>query len=210
MEATRRCPQENGPRALQQSFAGGFIRFDGEDDFLFASHLGRVLTNAMVFLVAAPRANQERFLGFFSMSKHGKNDYTTGLNLDLGFEPTPKLSAINVEGAGFSGAVPRRSTAVSFMQAPKKSPIFCWFAFRGPVAFDRSSRMPHRNRRLSSRRRTNPENSDSPRRAREKSEKSTNIARCDLPNPRFNEWSNFTRKSIARFLLRELRVLRGE
>ena len=97
-------PSRRARPKFQQSFAGGFIRFDGEDDFLFASHLGRVLTNTTIFLVAAPRANKERFLGFFSMSEHGKNDYTSGLNLDLGFEPTPKLSAINIEGAGSSGA----------------------------------------------------------------------------------------------------------
>ena len=38
------------------------------------------------------------------MNQNGKNDYTTGLNLDLGPAPTPRFTTLNVEGAGFSGA----------------------------------------------------------------------------------------------------------
>ncbi|PYI99836.1 MAG: hypothetical protein DME25_22060 [Verrucomicrobia bacterium] len=61
-------------------------------------------TNATVFLVAAPRSNGGVFRAFFGFSQAGRNDYTTGLNLDCGPSATPQLSSINSEGAGFSGA----------------------------------------------------------------------------------------------------------
>src|SRR5205823_7830993 len=44
--------------------------------------------------------------GFFGLSQAGRNDYTSGLNFDLGPETTPQLSNLNAEGSGFSGAGP--------------------------------------------------------------------------------------------------------
>ena len=37
------------------------------------------------------------------MNQHGKNDYTTGLTLDLGPGATGRFDALNVEGTGFGG-----------------------------------------------------------------------------------------------------------
>ena len=37
------------------------------------------------------------------MNQDGKNDYTTGLNLDLGRATPGRFTALNVEGAGFGG-----------------------------------------------------------------------------------------------------------
>ena len=39
-----------------------------------------------------------------ALNQSGKNDYTTGLNIDLGPGTTPRFSTLNVEGAGCSGA----------------------------------------------------------------------------------------------------------
>ncbi|KAF0177399.1 MAG: Heme-binding protein [Limisphaerales bacterium] len=80
-----------------------FLRFDGKDDFLAAANLRRSFTNCTVFIVAAPRANAGYFPGFVSFAATSQNDYTTGLNLDLGGAGTPNFSTVNVEGAGMAG-----------------------------------------------------------------------------------------------------------
>ncbi len=81
-----------------------FLRFDGEDDFLALSGPRKLSPAATVFILAAPRSNPGFFRGFFACSEWGKNDYTNGLNLDLGPGPTKDLSVINLEGAGAQGA----------------------------------------------------------------------------------------------------------
>src|SRR5882762_9208885 len=95
---------ERRPR-FRQEFAGAFLSFDGKDDSLEVSLLGAGWTNVTVFLVAAPRSNAGLFRGFFGFSQAARNDYTTGLNLDLGPFATRQLSFLNSEGAGFGGAV---------------------------------------------------------------------------------------------------------
>ena len=92
------------PRFLQQAGVA-FLRFDGKDDFLARSHLRRGLTNATLFLMAAPRSNAGGFRGFLAWNRAGQNDYTTGFNLDLGPAATPRLSVLNAEGAGSVGAI---------------------------------------------------------------------------------------------------------
>jgi putative heme-binding domain-containing protein len=94
---------ERRPR-FRQEFTGAFLRFDGTNDCLEAALLNEGWTNVTVFLVAAPRSNAGGFRGFFGFSQAGRNDYTSGLNLDFGAFGTPLLSVINSEGAGFGGA----------------------------------------------------------------------------------------------------------
>src|SRR6185295_8726183 len=55
---------EARPR-FRQEFSGAFLAFDGKDDALLASHLPGLMTNATIFLVAAPRSNSGNFRGFF-------------------------------------------------------------------------------------------------------------------------------------------------
>ena len=83
---------------------GAFLEFDGRDDALSVSQLHAVLTNATAFIVAAPRSNRGEFRGFFSLNKLGGNDYSTGLNMDLGPTATTELSFISAEGKGAGGA----------------------------------------------------------------------------------------------------------
>ena len=88
----------------QQTAGGAFVRFDGKDDWLGAANLGAGFEKATVFVVAAPRANPGFFRGFVSFAETSRNDYATGLNLDLGGTATPTFTALNAEGAGFHGA----------------------------------------------------------------------------------------------------------
>jgi putative heme-binding domain-containing protein len=94
---------ERRPR-FRQEFTGAFLRFDGTNDCLEASLLNSGWSNLTVFLVAAPRSNAGGFRGFFGFSQAGRNDYTSGMNLDFGPFGTPQLSSLNTEGAGFGGA----------------------------------------------------------------------------------------------------------
>jgi putative heme-binding domain-containing protein len=90
------------PRHRQES-AGAFLRFDGTNDCLSALLLRAGWTNVTVFITAAPRGNAGFFRAFLSCSQAGRNDYTSGLNLDLGPAGTPQLSFLNAEGAGCPG-----------------------------------------------------------------------------------------------------------
>lgn len=89
---------------FRQEFNGAMLSFDGTNDFLSAMPMRSSETNLTVFVVAAPRSNAGYFRGFFAYSAAGQNDYTTGLNLDLGGTASAGLSALNVEGAGCPGA----------------------------------------------------------------------------------------------------------
>ena len=81
------------------------IAFDGKDDFLAAANLGQTLTNATIFIHAAPLSNLGGFRGFFAVNEFARNDYTSGLTIDLGPGGTGDFGFVNVEGAGSAGAV---------------------------------------------------------------------------------------------------------
>ncbi|RYD24727.1 MAG: hypothetical protein EOP86_28230, partial [Verrucomicrobiaceae bacterium] len=80
-----------------------FVRFDGQDDFLPITGPRRLTPAMTVFVLAAPRGNPGGFSALFSTAESGKNDYTSGLNLDLGPLATKQLSVLNVESAGCTG-----------------------------------------------------------------------------------------------------------
>ncbi len=88
-------------------FYGGseaaFFRFDGKDDFFTLTGPRKLAPSATVFVLAAPKANPGQFSALFACAEAGKNDYTSGLNLDQGNETTPRLSVVNLEGAGSAG-----------------------------------------------------------------------------------------------------------
>ncbi len=96
-------PAEPNRPIFHSSSSGAFVRFDGNDDFLAAANLRAEFGEATLFVVAAPRSNAGGFRAFFSAARTGTNDYTSGFNLDLGGGATPGFSALNAEGAGFSG-----------------------------------------------------------------------------------------------------------
>ncbi len=81
-----------------------WVSFDGRDDFLSASGLSLQLSNATLFLVAAPKSNAGFFRGLFACTETSQNDYLRGLNIDLGPGPGGRFEVLNVEGAGAGGA----------------------------------------------------------------------------------------------------------
>jgi len=82
-----------------------WVRLDGKDDFLALSEAGLRFTNLTVFIVGTPRTNSGMFRCFFAAAKAGQNDYTSGINVDLGPGPGVTFSSLNVEGAGAGGIV---------------------------------------------------------------------------------------------------------
>ena len=113
---------------FRQEFNGAMLSFDGQDDFLAATAPGSLLTNATVLVVAAPRTNGG-FRALLSCNATGRNDYTSGLNLDFGSAPGSVLARVNAEGAGFSGEV-------NLLTAPQPLPpwrVFTLVAGRGPA-----------------------------------------------------------------------------
>ncbi len=80
-----------------------FATFDGEDDFLPIAGTRKLTPATTVFVLAAPRENRGKFSALFSCAEAGKNDYTSGLNLDFGPAATPQLSVLNLESAGAQG-----------------------------------------------------------------------------------------------------------
>jgi putative heme-binding domain-containing protein len=93
---------EARPR-LVQGVQGTAARFDGQNDFLIWSGHEGALTNLTIFIQTAPRSNKGGFRAFFATSRAGKNDYSSGVNVDFGFQGSENFSLINVEGAGFTG-----------------------------------------------------------------------------------------------------------
>ena len=88
---------------LRQNGTHSWLSFDGQDDFLAASGWNESLTNATVFVVAAPRSNPGFFRALLSFNRAGRNDYQSGFNLDLGGKPSPNFAVLNTEGPGFGG-----------------------------------------------------------------------------------------------------------
>jgi putative heme-binding domain-containing protein len=105
----RAATQERGAfrprRALVATPAGPrpVLRLDGLDDHLAVSNLRRELDGLTVFVVACPRSNPGWFRALLSLSERGRNDYTHGLNIDLGGGDSAELGSINIEGKGLSG-----------------------------------------------------------------------------------------------------------
>jgi putative heme-binding domain-containing protein len=97
-----------GRRPLYQAdlLAGGTlgaVRFDGIDDHLLLSGLRTALSDLTLVIVAAPLSNGGGYRALASMNGSGKNDYTSGLNLDFGSGGSGSLDAVNIEGSGFGG-----------------------------------------------------------------------------------------------------------
>ncbi len=81
------------------------VRFDGKAAHLALAGLGRSADALTLFVVAAPRSNAGDFRALFAGNATGKNDYTTGLTVDLTGSGSARLDRANVEGKGFGGAV---------------------------------------------------------------------------------------------------------
>jgi putative heme-binding domain-containing protein len=80
-----------------------FLRFDGKDDLLVCNPGVARAEELTLFILAAPKGNNGMFSGMFGTAEFGKNDYTSGINIDFGPGATTNLSVINVESAGATG-----------------------------------------------------------------------------------------------------------
>lgn len=96
-------PEPKARPRLVTAEGRSFVRFDGADDFLEAKGFERGVSEVTLFVVAAPTTNLGMFRGVLAAAKHGENDYTSGLTVDLGPFPSTRLETINVEGRGFQG-----------------------------------------------------------------------------------------------------------
>jgi putative heme-binding domain-containing protein len=79
------------------------IYFDGFDDRLQISDVGKDLQDATIFIVGSPQTMAGNFSAFMSFGEKGKNDYQTGINIDVGHEIRRRFDRLNVEGHGFGG-----------------------------------------------------------------------------------------------------------
>jgi putative heme-binding domain-containing protein len=77
--------------------------FDGLDDRLQISGVGKDLQDATIFIVGSPQTMAGNFSAFLSFGANGKNDYETGINIDVGHEIRRRFDRLNVEGRGFGG-----------------------------------------------------------------------------------------------------------
>jgi putative heme-binding domain-containing protein len=82
-----------------------FVRFDGIDDHLRNVGGMRTAEGATIFVVASPHANPSDFRAFLAANAKERRDYETGFTLDQSFAATPRFNTLNVEGAGFGGAL---------------------------------------------------------------------------------------------------------
>ena len=93
---------------------GGVARFDGENDFLSATGARKSLDSFTLFIVAAPRSNAGFFRGLLAANQLGRNDYTSGFCVDLSGVASQQFDTLNIEGAGFGGAVDLLESAFPF------------------------------------------------------------------------------------------------
>lgn len=89
---------------FRQELGLSFLFFDGKDDALSASGWGLKLDAATLFVVASTHSNAGGFRALLSCNRKGFNDYTTGLNFDLGPAASSQVSMLSLEGAGCPGA----------------------------------------------------------------------------------------------------------
>ncbi|HEY7309161.1 MAG TPA: ThuA domain-containing protein [Gemmataceae bacterium] len=89
-------------------------RFDGDDAYLTLRGLKQTFRDVTIFVVAAPFANPGDFRAFLAMNQDGKNDYTSGLTLDMGPSGSERFQSLNPEGAGFGGAINLMKGAFAF------------------------------------------------------------------------------------------------
>ena len=79
------------------------LMFNGESHFLFARSPAASFSDVSVILFAAPRSNPGSFRAFLAMNAAGKNDYQSGLNIDLGSRGSDTWRTVNVESHGAIG-----------------------------------------------------------------------------------------------------------
>jgi putative heme-binding domain-containing protein len=90
------------------------LLFDGEKDVLTWAGMRQEYKELTVFIVAAPASSVGDFRAFLSGHETGKNDYTSGLNIDQGPGYSANWNFVNAEGNGFGGVVNLMNRAFRF------------------------------------------------------------------------------------------------
>src|SRR5205814_4863338 len=80
------------------------FRFDGQSNAMAVADLNLSFDAATFVVVAAPFSSSSPFTAFLATNENGKNDYGSGITIDLGPAPGAGMNYVNVEGAGFGGA----------------------------------------------------------------------------------------------------------
>ena len=83
---------------------GNWVAFDGADFLAALVTPGVEWKETTVFIVARPEKAAGNYDAFFSAARRGENDFTSGLNVDLGNVAGSEWRAVNVEGGGQRGA----------------------------------------------------------------------------------------------------------
>jgi putative heme-binding domain-containing protein len=94
-----------GREDARPRFVEGALRFDGEATYLQRAGVKTRMKEFTLFVVAAPLSNGGGFRAFAAMHQHGREDYTSAFNVDMGPGFTGRFDSLNVEGPGFGGAV---------------------------------------------------------------------------------------------------------
>jgi hypothetical protein len=81
-----------------------YVEFDGADDYLVATQPSRRTRSWTAMLVVRPNHNQD-WPGLLSANAPGKNDYQSGMNIDLMHQPRDAFESIMVEGTGYPGVI---------------------------------------------------------------------------------------------------------
>src|SRR4029079_6271093 len=90
-------PNEKAQPALIKFGGIGVVRFDGIDDNLRAIQQNAKLNSFTSVIAADPLRNLGDFTPFMALNAANQRDYASGLTIDLGPQPTPQFSALNVE-----------------------------------------------------------------------------------------------------------------
>ncbi len=92
------------------------LRFDGEDDILRDAHFGRTAKNWTLVAVVTPRSNKGngQFHGIFSANRRQNDDFTSGLNVDLGPVASTTFSELNFESSKDDPGAELRTEASKF------------------------------------------------------------------------------------------------
>lgn len=106
---------ESRPRYVAEGPGGRpALRFDGKDDILRDTGFRRTAKDWTLFIVASARSNAGGFRGLFCANAAGSNDYTSGINLDLGGVGSSSFDALNLEGIQHDGQSNLRTETSAF------------------------------------------------------------------------------------------------
>jgi len=98
-------PDQKSRPSVTQASNWQAVRFNGKEQHLALYGAHEQFEAVTILVVGTPWSNRGTFRGWLGFGAASQNDYTTGVNLDLGPLMTTNFSVLNAEGAGFGGAI---------------------------------------------------------------------------------------------------------